>query len=96
MAGPGAAEAGWRLLAMPIAVNAVLLIAAALVFHRLTGHSYPHRPAPGLAVGSLAGHYDPANLDAVLDDWDEVLAIDRDDLDVLIREVLKRGSNAPG
>mgnify|MGYP006160740175 CR=1 FL=1 len=49
----------------------------------------------GLAAGSLAGHYDPANLDAVVDDWDEVLAIDRDDLDVLIREVLKRGSNAP-
>lgn len=96
MAGPGVAEAGWRLLALPIAVNAVLLIAAALAFHRLTGHSYPHRPAPVLAAGSLAGQYDPANLDAVLDDWDEVLAIDRNDLDLLIREVLKRGPNAPG
>lgn len=96
LAGPGLAAAGWRLLAMPIALNAVLLIGAAAVFHRLTGHSYPHRPAPAPAALPWETHYDPANLDAVLDDWDEVLAISRDDLDVLIREVLKRGSNALG
>lgn len=63
---------------------------------RIASNAYPHRPAPVLAAGSLAGQYDPANLDAVLDDWDEVLAIDRNDLDLLIREVLKRGPNAPG
>jgi CBS domain-containing membrane protein len=96
MAGPELAAAGWRLLAMPIALNAVLLIVVATVFHRLTGHSYPHRPAPAPAAIPWQTHYDPANLDAVLDDWDEVLAVSRDDLDVLIREVLKRGTSAPG
>ncbi len=96
MAGPGLATAGWRLLAMPIALNALLLILAAMAYHRLTGHSYPHRPAPVAADVPREGHYDPANLDAVLDDWDEVLAVSRDDLDVLIREVLKRGKNPPG
>jgi CBS domain-containing membrane protein len=96
MAGPELAAAGWRLLAMPIALNAVLLIVVATVFHRLTGHSYPHRPAPAPAAIPWQTHYDTANLDAVLDDWDEVLAVSRDDLDVLIREVLKRGTSAPG
>ncbi len=95
MADPELTAAGWQLLAMPIALNAVLLIFAAVVFHRLTGHSYPHRPGPVPATLPGASQYDPENLDAVLDDWDEVLAISRDDLDVLIREVLKRGSN-PG
>lgn len=96
MAGPGLSAAGWHLLAIPIALNAVLLILAAMAYHRLTGHSYPHRPAPVPAALPWETHYDPANLDAVLDDWDEVLAVSRDDLDVLIREVLKRGSNPPG
>lgn len=96
LAGPGLIASGWRLLAMPIALNAALLILAAMAYHRLTGHSYPHRPAPAPSTLPVESHYDPANLDAVLDDWEEVLAISRDDLDVLIRKVLKRGSSTPG
>lgn len=91
MAGPGLAASGWRLLAAPIALNAVLLILAACLFHRLTGHSYPHRPVPAPPAPPAGSRYDPAHLDAVLDDWDEVLAVSRDDLDLLIREVLRRG-----
>jgi len=89
---PAIAAAGWRFLAAPVALNAILLLLGATLFHRLTGHSYPHRTAPVWAPVPAEAHYDPADLEAVLDDWDEVLAVSRDDLDALIRAVLQRGA----
>jgi CBS domain-containing membrane protein len=35
--------------------------------------------------------YDRADLDAVLAEWDEVLDVDRDDLDALFQAVERRG-----
>ena len=92
LSSPAIAAAGWSFLAAPIALNVVLLLASATLFHRLTGHSYPHRSAPVTAPVPPEAHYHPSDLDAALDDWDEVLAISRDDLDALIREVLRRGA----
>lgn len=92
LSSPAITAAGWSFLATPIALNVILLLGAATVFHRLTGHSYPHHAAPKPAPLPPEAHYDPADLEAALDDWDEVLAVSRDDLDALIRDVLRRGA----
>jgi CBS domain-containing membrane protein len=36
---------GFGFALVPIGLNAVLLVLAGIAFHRLSGHSYPHRPA---------------------------------------------------
>ena len=79
---------GWSFLAVPIALNVALLLVLALVFHRLTGHSYPHHAR--LHPPANPPHYDPEALAAVLSEWDEVLDITREDLDAVIRAVLAR------
>jgi CBS domain-containing membrane protein len=43
-----------------------------------------------LPTGTWAGTYASADLDAVLAEWDEVLDVDREDLDALFREVEQR------
>jgi CBS domain-containing membrane protein len=45
---------------------------------------------PALPPDTWAGTYDIADLDAVLADWDEVLDIDREDLDALFRALERR------
>jgi CBS domain-containing membrane protein len=37
--------AGWFFAFAPVAINSVALVALAMVFHRISGHSYPHEPA---------------------------------------------------
>lgn len=41
LGGPNIHELGFRFVAMPIALQSGALLAAALLFHRLTGHRYP-------------------------------------------------------
>ncbi|WP_206069752.1 HPP family protein [Novosphingobium olei] len=90
----GVKTSGWTfaVLLMPFLPNVVLLILAGWAYNTLTGHPWPHRPhpAPALPPGTWAGTYEPADLDAVLESWDEVLDVDREDLDALFREVEQR------
>jgi CBS domain-containing membrane protein len=83
---PAITAAGWTFLAVPIALNAALLLAFAAAYHRLTGHTYPHRAPPHVASAA----YSAADLEAVLADWDEVLDISAADLDALIQAVDRR------
>ena len=79
---PAIAAAGWSFIAAPIALNVVLLLGLAFVFHRATGHTYPHhtaRPAPDLA-----------EIEAVLSQWDEVIDISSEDLAALIEAVERK------
>lgn len=83
---------GWDFLLLPLALNLALLVLAGSLWNNLTDHPWPHRPhaAPAMPQGTWAGTYTAADLDAVLADWDEVLDVDRDDLDALFREVEQR------
>ena len=92
LSSPAIDRAGWSFLLQPITLNIVLLVLAAAAFHRLTGHTYPHKAQPRAATADAPAPYELADLEAVLDNWDEVLAIGRDDLDALIRAVLERSS----
>ena len=92
MGWPAADTLGWQALILPLAANVVIIVAMGLLLNTLTGHRYPHHPKPGpvLAPGTWAGSYTDEDLDAVLEEWDEVLDVSREDLDALFRQVERR------
>lgn len=92
LGGPAIHALGYHFVLAPIAIQSVALLAAALTYHAATGHRYPHAgrqvsQATGNAVGeaSRAG-FTRADLEAVLKRRSEMLDIDPDDLESLLRE----------
>lgn len=95
LAGADASKGGWMFALSPVGLDSLLLVAAGLAFHRMTGRSYPHR-APTAAVsphgtadvppGGRAG-FTAGDLDAALAQYGELLDVSRDDLDALFRQV---------
>lgn len=83
--GPKVAEAGYLFALNPVLVDSLLLTGAGVIWGRITGHSYPHRP-PIAAPAPTAG-YNTADLDAALARYGELLDVSREDLDALFREV---------
>ena len=71
----------------PVGLNSLLLILAGLAFHRLSGHTYPHRAK---LVASTHGTQDsaplsrsgvrPNDIDAALESFGDTLDVNRDDL----------------
>jgi CBS domain-containing membrane protein len=93
--GAAVARAGFWFPFMPVALNALILVALGILFHRLAGKQYPHRqvikpanlhetrdPPPALRVG-----FTSADIDAAVAKFDETLDISRADLDALLRAV---------
>ncbi|WP_298281204.1 HPP family protein [Acidocella sp.] len=101
LGGPHIAALGYGFVLAPVGLNTLLLVLAALVYHRVTGLAYPHRahaplhPHPAPAPLALA----PEDLDEVLADYGEMVDISRDDLEALFQELLgrvqTRGADAP-
>lgn len=85
MAGPAVAAHGWGGLLLPLALNLAGLVLVGRVYNTATRHPWPHHapPPPPRSVT----RYAPEDLDAVLEDWDEVLDVSREDLDALFRAV---------
>lgn len=85
----------WSFGLLPIAVNAVLLVLLATIFHRLNGRSYPHRAVPppvnphatADALPELRTGFTPGDVDSALSALGETFDIDRDDLDRILRQV---------
>ena len=80
---------GYAFVLFPIGLNSVALLAGALVYHRLTGHRYPHRAihkAPA-ADHDATEMFTRADLDAVLRRRTEILDVDADDLEAVLEEV---------
>jgi CBS domain-containing membrane protein len=83
--------AGWWFPVAPVALDAVLLVGVGLLFHRLSGHPYPHPqqvPAPtqDLPPTARVGVHEE-DLDAVLARIGETFDIDREDLRLLLSEL---------
>jgi len=75
--------AGYAFALSPVALNSVALVMLAMVFHRVSTHSYPHRPAPLAMPPAAAGlHLD--DIDRALADLPDSFDISREDLDVLL------------
>ncbi len=87
LASPAIAHEGLWFLVAPLGVNLIVLLLTGILWNRLTGHSYPHRPLPQEPRPDWIGHIEDAELDAVLAEWDEVLDISRDDLVAFVHAV---------
>lgn len=84
---PAITHAGWSFLALPVALNLVVLVIAGVAWNRLTGHRYPHHapPAPTGANRDLLPH-----IEAVIEQWEDNIDIAPEDLAALIRAVEAR------
>ena len=92
--GPAVTAAGFLFPFVPVALNSIVLVALGLLFHRLSRRSYPHVHQP-----TAAGHgttdrpaaervgFRPEDVDAALAALDESFDIDREDLELLLRQV---------
>jgi CBS domain-containing membrane protein len=92
MGGPLIAAAGWQAFLFALWLDLLAMLFVALWYNNLTGHRWPHQPAAAarLPPSPWLGVYDAADLDAVLEDWEEVLDVGRDDLDALFRAVERK------
>lgn len=93
--GSAVTSSGFLFPFVPVCLNSIILVGLGIVFHRLSGRTYPHRPAaapanlhgtadlpPPLRVG-----FNARDVDSALQSLNETLDIDRTDLDRLLREV---------
>jgi CBS domain-containing membrane protein len=95
LAGPTIAANGYMFPLVPIAVNAIVLVALGWLFHAFTRRPWPHtapaRPANPHRTNDLPAAervgFDDRDVDAALADLGEAFDIDRDDLDRLLRRV---------
>jgi len=93
LGGPTVHALGYRFVAEPIAMQSAALLVAAIVYHAVTGHRYPHvahqRPARRAAGSPVTPKetFTRADLEAVLNRRDELLDIDLDDLESLLRDI---------
>ncbi len=92
LGGPAIHELGYAFVLWPVLGNSIALLTLAVLYNNFTGRPYPHsiRPQP-------AGHgtkdsapierigFSSADLDDVLKEFDQVLDIDRDDLETILR-----------
>ncbi|MBB3860030.1 CBS domain-containing membrane protein [Novosphingobium hassiacum] len=87
-----AVDGGWSSVLLPLLLNVLALIGTGWLYNNLTGHAWPHVPvqAPPMPQGTWAGTYEKADLDAVIEEWDEVLDVNVQDLDALFRAVERR------
>jgi CBS-domain-containing membrane protein len=91
--GGGAVDAWGPLFPLvPVLLNAAVLTVAGIVFHRLRGRSYPHRPAPAVTAPNVPvppaiANFEDEDVDAALAHLDESFDIDREDLIRLMRQV---------
>ncbi|MDN7742807.1 HPP family protein [Burkholderia multivorans] len=88
--GPAIHALGFGFVLEPILLQSAILLSAALAYHALTGHRYPHGSARGDAKPQTAtparGGFRREDLDAVLKRRSEWLDVDPDDLETLLRE----------
>lgn len=89
LGGPAVHSLGYRFVLAPIALQSAALLGAAIVYHALTGHRYPHSVRQTTSRADPAARSRPgftrADLDAVLKQQSELLDIAPDDLESLLR-----------
>lgn len=95
-------DLGFLFPLVPVGLNALLLLAAGVAFHRFSAHSYPHRPIPAGKHGTrdvpprLRTGISADDVDAALKAVGESFDIERDDLVRLIAEAEWRASARTG
>ena len=87
-------SAGWWFPVAPVALDALVLVAVGWLFHRLSGHPYPHPKAPQSATEdpppSKRVGVSEEDLDAVLAEIGETFDVEREDLRLLLAQLETR------
>lgn len=87
LGGPDIHAAGYGFALAPVGISSLLLLCAAIAYHAATRHRYPHvAPKSGKPAEQSTRGFHAADLDAVLKAQNEILDIDRDDLEALLRQ----------
>lgn len=86
------ASTGYAFALLPVGLNAVLLVACAWLYHRLSGHSYPHvaKPVAAPKPQERPWTFSRSDLADVLERTGETFDIDVNDLERLLREMEQR------
>jgi CBS domain-containing membrane protein len=84
---------GYTFVLVPVALNSCIIILVAIIFHRSTKHSYPHRAAVSKQdvlskniPAELRFGFNSEDLNAVLKENNELLDISRDDLEKIFQQ----------
>ena len=93
--GAAVARSGFWFPLVPIAINSLILVALGMLFHRLAGRQYPHRPAvvPANTHGTadlpaaLRVGFNAEDIDNAITSLNETLDVSRADIDTLLRQV---------
>lgn len=85
--GTAVTSAGYMFALVPVGINAALLTLAGLLFHRFSGHSYPHHAGSLPKPADRSSDPQPEDIDRALDDLGETFDISREDLALLVARV---------
>ena len=88
-------EAGYAFAFAPVGVNSVVLVVIAVFFHRMTTHTYPHKP-PISTLGSNASRFQHSDIDAALGDMHESFDISPEDLEALLDHAERHAATRAG
>ncbi len=96
LGGPAIHALGYQFVLWPVGINSLLLLGCALAYNNLTGRRYPHLAPVAAAPGDPGRAKDrvgfsAADLDAVLKQYGEVMDIDRNALEAILRQAQTRG-----
>ncbi len=80
------AGAGPLFAFVPVGLNSVVLVTLGWLFHRFTGHAYPHRTRRA-DPAERRSRFRAEDVDRALDEVGEAFDISREDLGLLLREV---------
>jgi CBS domain-containing membrane protein len=92
LAGPGVHAMGFQFALLPVALNSLLMVGAAVAFNNLSGRRYPH-PHRSVLDSSHATEdaaptarlgFQREDLDEVLKEYGQVLDVSRDDLENIL------------
>ena len=82
--------AGWSFAFMPVAADSALLVAFGLLYNTAIRGNYPYRTAIYTAAVPAKAGYTIADIESVLEQYDELLDVSSEDLDTLFRQVETR------
>ena len=81
---------GYSFVFLPIVFNAVCLVIVGVLYHRISGHNYPHQ-ARSIGAQAIPQHEPTAphsdDIEAALRDLGEAFDIGKDDLELIVRQV---------
>ncbi|KAA0087947.1 HPP family protein [Paraburkholderia sp. T12-10] len=86
LGGPAIHALGLRFVLEPVALQSLVLLASAIVYHTVTGHRYPHVARPAAHTAPGAAGVTRADLEAIVRERGELIDVAADDLESLVHE----------